>query len=186
MCSHEVARSSSSGVAVRKVGLPAAETLVSSSFSAPQWDVVVGYGVSSVLDYFVSGDNVPHMDLRSARTTPITFRQQAFPNGTVSEWTSAMMVSTAAYPNVAAIPAPIVPIHLEPVGARLVAVVQFSTDRFPSEANFSAACAGITADTLPAGYAIDATSAWSPTYALYSAEESPVYENECWLAVLSN
>ena len=183
MCSHVVA--SATGVVVRKMGLPVNETLASGSFFAPQWDAVVGYGVSSVLDSFL-GDNEPKADLRAARTAPVTFRQRAYPNGTVFEWTSAMMISTAAFPATGALPVPVAPIRLEPVGPRLVAVRQFNTSEFPSEADFAAACGGISPDTLPRGYAVDSNSAWTPTYALYSAEESSPYTNECWVEVVAS
>lgn len=182
MCSRVV--SSSGAVSVREMGLPASETLVSGSYFAPQWVVAIGYGVSSVLDFFL-GDNAQKVDISSARTTPVTLRQQRFPNGTVFQWTSAMMVSTAAYPSKTTIPEPVDPIKFESVGSRLVAVVQFNTTgRFPSESDFDDACAGISSQTLPSGYAIDSTSAWSPTYAFYSGEEAPVNECECWMEVV--
>ena len=182
MCSQALKRHGD--VTVREMGLPPAATLVTSTFSAPQWDVVVGYAVSSIIDYF-KGDNVPQRTFLSARTTPITFRQRSHPNGTVYEWTSAMMVSTAQFPDAAALPQPIDPLKLEPVGFRLVAVRQFSTPHFPSQAECAAACGGITPDTLPPGYTIDSNSTWSPTYAFYSSEESSVFESECWLEVVA-
>jgi hypothetical protein len=166
------------------MGLPASETLVSGSFSASQWDEVVGYGVSSVLDFFL-GDNAPKRLLAGARTTPITLRQRSFPNGTVFEWTSAMMVSTAAFPDAAAIPAPIIPLHLEAVGPRLVAVKQFSVSGFPTQQDFADACAGVAPATLPVGYAINAESHWSPTFAIYSRQNAAVYECECWVEVIA-
>ena len=180
MCSHAVAHKGD--VTVRQIGLPANETLVTSTFSAPQWDVVVGYGTSSIIDYFL-GDNVPGANIPTARTAPFTFRQRAFPNGTVYEWTSAMMVSTVAFPDPSALPTPVAPIKLETVGARLVAARQFSTSSFPTELDFVAACAGISADTLPAGFAVDEKSAWSPTYVFYNAESSTAWESECWVEV---
>ena len=182
MCSQTLKRRRD--VSVRDMGLPPAATLVTSTFSAPQWDVVVGYGVSSIIDYF-TGDNVPKRTFLSARTTPVTLRQRSYPNGTVYMWTSAMMVSTAAFPDAAALPEPIIPLKLEPVGFRLVAVRQFSTPHFPSQADYAAACGGITPDTLPPGYSIDLNSTWSPTYAFYSGENAALYENECWVEVVA-
>lgn len=183
MCSRVVA--TKGDVDVREMGLPANETLVAGSFYAPQWPVAVGYGVSSVLDFFL-GDNTEKKVFVGARTTPVTFRQRRYPNGTVYEWTSAMMVSTAAFPDAAAIPTPIDPLKLEPVGSRLVAVRQFNASELPSELDFAAACGGITASTLPAGYAVDAGSRWSPTWAFYSVKEAPVYECECWVEVVAS
>ena len=180
MCSEVLAEQG--GVTVRAMGLPAAETLIAGSFWASQWDVVIGYGVSSLIDYF-EGDNTPQRKLLSARTTPVTFRQRSFPNGTVYEWRSAMMLSTSAFPATAGIPQPVDPIQLEPVGSRLVAVVQFNSSGFPSEQDFAAACGSISPSTLPRGYAVNASSSWSPTYALYSRESSRVFENECWMEV---
>ena len=182
MCSRAAA--ARGDVTVREMGLPAAETLVVSAFSAPQWDVVIGYGVSSLIDFF-QGDNSESKKFPEARTAPITFRQRAYANGSVYEWVSGMMISTVSFPQPSAIPRAVVPLALEAVGHRLVAARQFSTaGRFPTEAEFAAACGAISAATLPRGYAVNATSPWTPTFVLYSAENSAVYENECWVEVV--
>ena len=95
-----------------------------------------------------------------------------------------MMVSTAAFPDAAAIPTPIDPLHLETVGARFVAVRQVNVSAdFPTLQDFAAACGGIAPATLPTGYAIDTGSHWSPTFAIYSAESAPTYNCECWIEV---
>jgi len=183
MCSRELA--SSGDVVVREIGLPANATLISSAFFAPQWAVVLGYAVSSVIDYFL-GDNGQRVTIAAARTTPFTLRQRHFPNGTVFEWTGGMMVSTAAFPATASLPAPINPDVLEPVGSRLIAVRPFNTSGAPTDLDFVNACAGISAGTLPSGYAIDPTSHWSPTLAIYSGQHAALYENECWMEVVAN
>ncbi len=66
-----------------------------------------------------------------------------------------------------------------------MAVRQFTTPLFPTQADCAAACAGITPDTLPPGYTIDYNSTWTPTYAFYSSESSPAHESECWLEVVA-
>jgi hypothetical protein len=181
MCQRELAAGSE--VSVREMGLPANETLVSGSFFAPQWAVAVGYGVSSLIDYF-EGDNALHSKFPSARTTPVTFRQKHYPNGTVYEWTSSMMVSTAAFPDPSALPAPVDPLRLEPVGSRLVAVRQFFTVDLPSQLEVATLCDEINAGTVPHGYAIVEDSPWSPTYAIYSGKDSQLYASECWKEVV--
>ena len=181
MCSRDLAVRGD--VTVREMGLPANETLIASAFFAPDWPVVVGYAVSSVIDYFL-GDNAPSKKIPAARTTPFTLRQRHFPNGTVYEWTGSMMVSTVVFPSASSIPAPVIPDRLEPVASRLVAVRQFNTTTVPSELDFVTACAGISPETLPSGYTIDATSHWSPTLAIYSGQESALFENECWFEVI--
>jgi hypothetical protein len=180
MCSEVLAELQ--GVTVRAMGLPAAETLIAGSFWASQWPVIIGYGVSSLIDFF-QGDNTAQRKFPGARTTPVTFRQRSFPNGTIFEWRSAMMLSTTAFPVTSAIPQPVDPLQLEPVGPRLVAVVQFNSTGLPSEQDFAAACGRILPSALPTGYAVNETSSWSPTFALYSREGATVFENECWKEV---
>jgi len=166
------------------MGLPANETLVAGAFFAPDWNLVLDYGVQSVLDYFF-GDNTQKVLLKDSRTTPVTLRQRRYPNGTVYEWTSAMMISTVTFPATSAIPEPIDPLKLEPVGTRLVAALQFNTQGLPTEADFGGACGGITQSTLPAGYIINLFSHWSPTLAIYSSKNAGVFECECWMEVIA-
>jgi hypothetical protein len=94
------------------------------------------------------------------------------------------MVSTAAFPDPTLLPAPVIPLRLEPVGSRLVAVRQFFTASFPSELELTTLCDEINPGTVPHGYKIVEDSPWSPTYAFYSAEVSQLYESECWREVV--
>ena len=85
-----------------------------------------------------------------------------------------------------------VPVAL-PLAVAVPCAVGPQTPQVPSQwhwqADCDAACGGITPDTLPAGlppgYTIDSNSTWSPTYAFYSSENSPIYENECWVEVVA-
>ncbi len=69
MCSHTVA--SEGAISIREMGLPASETLVQTRFKTGVWVDVVGYGLSTVLEYFEGTLNAAHTNLLTARTVPI-------------------------------------------------------------------------------------------------------------------
>ena len=132
------------------------------------------------MSYF-EGDNSKSRNLVDARTTPITVRNVGDFNLT---WVVGMMISTAAFPDPSDIPLPNLPVELEQVGQRNLAVVQFNTTSLPVDADFDAACAQLFAAPLPKGYSFNMSSSWSPTYVLYSGEVSTYFTNECWAEVL--
>jgi hypothetical protein len=133
-----------------------------------------------LIQYF-QGDNVGSKNILDARTTPITVRNVGDYNLT---WIVGMMISTATFPRVSDIPLPYLPVELEQIGVRSLAVVQFNTTVPPVDADFKAACGKLFASPLPKGYSFYMSSSWSPTYVLYSAEASTFFTNECWAEVL--
>lgn len=177
MCSAPLAQVGD--VLLREYGLPAAATLVEVHVDGPEYYGVLVAGVSMIIQYF-QGSNGDNKNFMGARTTPITMRNLADNNLT---WIVGMMISTAAFPDAAAIPQASLPVELEQVGLRSLAVVQFNTTSPPVDADFKAACGKLLASPLPKGYTFNLSSSWSPTYVLYSAEAATFFTNECWAEV---
>ena len=177
MCSNPVAQVSD--VIVRDYGLPAAATLAIIHVDGPVFYQCLIIGVQSLIEYF-DGDNVERKNILGARTTPITVRNVQDLNFT---WIVGMMVSTATFPDASVIPQPNLPVQLENIGRRSLAVVQFNTTVPPVDADFTAACGKLLSSPLPKLYHFNLSSSWSPTYVLYSAEASNYFTNECWAEV---
>jgi hypothetical protein len=174
MCSNPVAQVGD--VLLREYGLPAAATLVEVHVDGSVFYQVLAAGVEMLIQYF-SGDNQGAQNILGARTTPITVRNVGDLNLT---WIVGMMVSTAAFPDASSIPLPHLPVELEPVGRRSLAVVQFNTTVPPVVADFEAACGKLFASPLPKRFSFNMSSSWSPTYVLYSGEAATYFTNECW------
>jgi hypothetical protein len=177
MCSDSVAQVGD--VIVRDYGLPAAATLVIVHVDGTVFYQDLATGVQMIIEYF-QGDNVGSKNILGARTTPITVRNVGDFNLT---YIVGMMVSTADFPDVSDIPLPNLPVELEAVGRRSLAVVQFNTTVPPVDADFKAACGKLLASPLPKGYSFNLSSSWSPTYVLYSGEAASFFTNECWAEV---
>jgi hypothetical protein len=177
MCSHVLARAGD--IVVREYGLPASATLARAEvISTVYYDALVT-GVTQLLQYF-GGQNSAGRSFLDARTTPITVRNLNDNNIT---YVISMMVSTADFPDSAAIPQPSLPVKLESVGLRRIAAVHFNTTSPPVEADFDAACERLLSGSLPKGYAFDAASSWTPTYVLYNGEAATYFTSECWAEV---
>jgi hypothetical protein len=177
MCSNQVAQLGN--VTLRDIGLPASATLVQVHVDGSVYYEVLSAGVQMLLAYF-GGSNGASRNVLSARTTPITMRNVGDYNLT---YIVGMMISTAAFPNPADIPAASLPVELEQVGLRRLAVVQFNTSSPPVEADFKAACGQLLASPLPKGYHFNMSSSWSPTYVLYGGLVAQYFNNECWAEV---
>jgi hypothetical protein len=177
MCFNPVAQAGN--VSVREYGLPASATLVEVHIDGPVFYQILSGGIQMVLQYF-GGDNAASKNLLDARTTPITVRNVGDYNLT---WVVGMMISTAAFPNSADIPLANLPVELEQVGQRSMAVLQFNTTSLPVDADFIAACGQLFAASLPKHYQFNMSSSWTPTYVLYSGEVSSYFTNECWAEV---
>jgi hypothetical protein len=178
MCSHPVAQVGD--VTIRDYGLPAAATLVEVHIDGSVFYQVLADGIQMLLQYF-SGDNAGSKNVLDARTTPIVVRNVGDYNLT---WIVSMMISTAAFPDPSAIPLPNLPVELEQVGRRSLAVLQFNTTSLPVEADFEAACGQLFASPLPKGYTFNRSSSYSPSYVLYSGETTSLFTNECWAEVV--
>jgi hypothetical protein len=177
MCSDPVAQVGD--VFVREYGLPAAATLVINHVDGPEFYQDLITGVQMIIEYF-QGDNFGSKNILGSRTTPITVRNVGDLNYT---YIVGMMISTADFPNVNDIPLPHLPVELEQVGQRSLAVVQFNTTVPPVDTDFKAACGKLLASSLPKGYSFNLSSSWSPTYVLYSGEAAVFFTNECWAEV---
>jgi hypothetical protein len=177
MCSRVLA--SAGDIVVREYGLPASATLASVEVISTVFYDALATGVEQLLQYF-GGQNAAGRSFLGARTTPVTVRNLNDRNIT---YVVSMMVSTAAFPDSAAIPQPSLPVRLESVGLRSIAALQFNTTSPPVEADFDAACGRLLSGSLPRGYALDAASPWSPTYVLYSGQDAMFFTSECWAEV---
>ena len=177
MCSHVVARAGDT--VVREYGLPASATLARAEVISTVYYDALATGVEQLLHYF-GGQNAAGKNFLSARTTPITVRNLNDNNLT---YVVSMMVSTAAFPDSAAIPQPSLPVRLESVGRRSIATLQFNTTSPPVEADFDAACGRLLSGGLPKGYAFNLSSSWSPTYVLYNGQAATFFTSECWAEV---
>jgi hypothetical protein len=172
MCSNQI--TTLGDISIRQIGLPEAATIVQIHGDTGVFWEVLSFGIQQILDYF-SGNNI-----LDSRTTPITIRNLNDNNFT---WLIGMMISTVNFPDNSTIPQANLPIELENIGLRTLAVIQFNTTSLPLQDDFNAACDKLFAGPLPKGYKFDMTSTWSPTFALYNAEVSTYYTNECWAEV---
>jgi hypothetical protein len=177
MCSTVVVPGNAEGVAVRSYGVPASEVLVTdftpSNFA---YGEVLSISVSNIF-YYLELANSANRSFLEDRTVPITVR----PPG-ADGWLVSMMVSTAAFPDPAKVPTPNnFEMHLESVGARLVAAFAFNTTALPSEAEFKAACEKARTGK-PAQYTV-VEGLWTPTYVLYSPQNATLWTSECWIEV---
>jgi hypothetical protein len=103
-----------------------------------------------------------------------------------------MAVSPMAFPNSSSIPQPTSssPVSLQRLDNVTVAVVQFTTNGFPSADDFVAACGRLQPWTLPAGYAMAYSYNWFPAHAIYSGmaanATNATFTSECMKAVVSS
>lgn len=182
MCSNVIA--SNGNVFVKQYGLPVNETLVVVQVAGGNLyvDAVVA-AAQYIIDFFI-GSNDERLNILSSRTVPLTIRPPS--PATNNQWLGTMMVSTANYPDSFKIPSPYPPsagTTLQKVGYRLFATIQFTTTTTPEQPDFEEACGAVSAN-LPAGYAVNTTSPWTPTWVLYNGEyEQTLWTNECWLEV---
>lgn len=172
MCNRVLAEAGD--VVIREIGLPLAATLATARVDGPVFYQIMVIGIQTILEYFQSSN------ILGSRTTPITVRNVRDINYT---WIIGMMVSTATFPDPASIPPASLPVALEQVGQRSMAVVQFNTTSPPVDADFDAACGKLFSSPLPKGYKVNMSSSWSPTYVLYSGEVSTYFTSECWAEV---
>jgi hypothetical protein len=181
LCYKDVVPTNPSGVSVRQYnGNPNATFVVASGRGAYVGGVQAS--IASVISYF-AGSNDDQRNILSARTVPFA----VVPSAGGSFWTAYMEVSPTQFPDDFLIPRPNPNqgVALEKVNANLglVAVFAFNTTGFPYIENVEEACGAINESTLPAGYAINTTNPFSPTYAFYNGESSVNFTSECWMSV---
>jgi hypothetical protein len=180
LCFTEVVPKNPSGIEIRQYGFPINATFVTGVGSGPFINGVQG-GIASVLTYF-SGANDEQRNILSARTTPFA----VIPPRSGATYVVNMQVSPSQFPDDFLIPRPNPPVRMSRVADNigLIAVFQFNTTGFPYLENCQEACGVIQNSTLPSGYAINTTSAWSPTYVFYNGQNDANYTSECWMAVM--
>ena len=179
LCFTELAPTNPSGVSIRQYGFPANATFVT-AVGGGAWPTGIQSGIASVLSYF-SGANDEQRNIMSARTTPFA----VIPPKAGNSYTVNMQVSPSQFPDDFLIPRPNPPVRTSLVVNNIgpIAVFQFNTSGFPYLENCEEACGVIQNSTLPAGWAVNTTSAWSPTFVFYNGQADVNFTSECWMAV---
>ena len=139
--------------------------------------------IAGVLNYF-AGANDQQRDISAAKTAPFAVIPPAASSGT-GTYVAHLQVSPAQFPDDFLIPRPNPPAKVSRVGDNigLIAAFQFFTVGFPYLENCQEACGVIQNSTLPAGYAVNTSSPWSPTFVFYNGQAAGNFTSECWMAV---
>jgi len=179
LCFTELVPVNPSGVSVRQYGIPANATFVS-AVAGGVWPSGVQSGIASILSYF-TGANDEQRNIAAARTTPFA----VIPPKAGNTYATYMQVSPAQFPDDFLIPRPNPPVKTSLVSDNIgpIAVFQFNTTGFPYLENCEEACGVIQNSTLPAGWAVNTSSAWSPTFVFYNGQADANFTSECWMAV---
>jgi hypothetical protein len=179
LCFTELVPKNPSGISVRQYGLPANATFVTAT-GGGAWPAGIQAGIASILSYF-TGANDEQRNIISARTTPFA----VIPPKSGQTYTVSMQVSPAQFPDNFLIPRPNPPVKASLVSNNIgpIAVFQFNTTGFPYLEDCQEACGVIQNSTLPPGWVVNTTSAWSPTFVFYNGQADANYTSECWMAV---
>ena len=190
LCYNELVPVNPSGISIRQYGFPGNASFVTASVG-PQSPYLQGVqgSIASALNYF-SGQNDEQRNILSARIVPFAINPPGPSNGA---WSANIGISTLAFPDDFLIPRPnprsgvsvvrlaaaprcsvacaahppFPPTHTQSLvssNINLIASFAFNTTGFPYLENFQEACGVIQNSTLPPGYAVNTTNAWSPTY----------------------
>ena len=128
---HRARHERRSGVTVAQYGLPASETLITATTNASIWYdsalFYLGGGIESVFSYLGGKNAAGSNMLRDGRTVPIVIRSPL--TSASGQWETSMMISTARYPDPAALPAPLpgTGVELEALGSRAFATLDFTS-----------------------------------------------------------
>lgn len=179
LCYTQVVPKNPSGVEIRQYGFPANATFVTSTGNGA-WPTGLQGGIASILTYF-SGANDEQRTFLQARTVPFA----VIPPRAGNFYTVSMQVSPSQFPDDFLIPRPNRPVTTSLVSQNIgpIAVFQFNTTGFPYLENVQEACGVIQNSTLPSGWAVNTSSAWSPTYVFYNGQADANFTSECWMAV---
>ena len=111
-----------------------------------------------------------------ARTVPFA----VIPPKSGVAYTVSMQVSPAQFPDNFLIPRPNRPVTTSLVSDNIgpIAVFAFNTTGFPYLENVQEACGVIQNSTLPSGWAVNTSSAWSPTYVFYNGQADANFTSE--------
>ena len=183
-CSNLLATNPASGVQVSEFGLPENSTLLTVSTSPDIWydDALffLGGGFGGVLSYF-SGENANKTNFLHDRTVPIAVRPINAASSPPNTWLTSMMISPAAFPNSGPLdfPAPTFPnVSLEVLGLHTLATLTFEAEPrdptsllLPPYFTDFLTCNSKLAAGLPAGWELDATSTWTPSWFYFQARD---------------
>ena len=140
----------------------------------------LGGGFGGVLSYF-SGENANKTNFLHDRTVPIAVRPINAASAPPNTWLTSMMISPAAFPNSGPLdfPAPTFPnVSLEVLGLRTLATLTFEAEPrdptsllLPPYFTDFLTCNSKLAAGLPAGWELDATSTWTPSWFYFQARD---------------
>ena len=184
LCFQMIEPTNPSGVSIRQYGFPPNATFATGVGGGAFLQGVQG-SIASVLSYF-AGANDQQRDISAAKTTPFAIIPPK--NAASGTWTANLQISPSQFPDAFLIPRPNPPVRLSLVADDIglpayIAVFQFNTTGFPYLENCQEACGVIQNSTLPAGYAINASHPFSPTFVFYNGQNSVNFTSECWMAV---
>jgi hypothetical protein len=185
LCYTEVAPVNPSGVSIRRYGVGPLNATLATGIGNGAFLAGVQSSAARLLTYF-QGGNDEQRDILAARTVPmiITPPHAGDPYAT---YTASIEVSPTQFPDNFLIPRPNpqtgVSTSLVSANFGLMAVFGFNTSGFPYQENFQEACGAIQDSTLPSGYAINTTNAYSPSYVFYNGQTATDFTCECWMAV---
>lgn len=178
LCYTTVVPTNPSGVSIRQYGTPTNASLVSAPGGGAYLQGVPA-SIANALNYF-SGQNDEQRNILSSRIVPFAIT----PRG--NSFTAHIGISPEQFPDDFLIPRPIQPgVTVTRVSANLglIAAFAFNTTGLPYLENWQEACGAIQNSTLPAGYAVNATDPFSPTYVFYNGMSATNFTSECWVAV---
>lgn len=170
-----------SGISIRQYGVTPTNASLVSAPGGGAYLQAVPASIANALNYF-SGQNDEQRNILAARIVPIAI--------TVSGpyYAAHIGISPEQFPDDFLIPRPLpsTGVTVTRVSANIdtIAAFQFNTTGLPYLENFEEACGAIQNSTLPAGWAINTTSAWSPTYVFYNGMAAADFTSECWMAVM--
>jgi len=148
------------------------------------FDEAVSNGVEFLFCYFEGACSVAHASAYASRTVPLLVRppQRAGGDG---NWAIDMAMAPSRWPG--AVPAGENGIDVVPLDA-LVAARHCTARAAPGEADFAACLAALEADApalRAAGFAINATGEWTPSFAYYSFQNqsAPPFDIEVWASL---
>lgn len=187
LCYQTVEPTNPSGVTIRQYGFPPNATFATGVGSGAFLPGVQG-SIAAVLSYF-SGANDQQRDISAAKTTPFAVIPPK-PPAVSGTWIANLQISPSQFPDDFLIPRPNPPVRLSHVADNIglpayIAVFQFNTTGFPYLENCQEACGVIQNSTLPAGYAVNTSHPWSPTFVFYNGQNSVNFTSECWMVVYS-
>lgn len=182
LCYNVVVPTNPSGMEIRAYGIPTNASFVS-GIGSGAYLAGVQSSIASALGY-LAGANDEQRNILTARIVPFAVTPPK--PGVTNVWTANIGLSTLQFPDDFLIPRPNKPVTVSRVSANIVnvAAFQFNTTGMPYEENFLEACGGINNSTLPAGWAVNTTSNWTPAYVFYNGMQAAQnFTNECWKAV---